>query len=127
MWTWLSGPSKALVAFFPFVSIEDRPLLWTLVRSQTYYSKHILVYGSGKTYTLLSWVPALSGPTVRGGLWAWRSKHHTDAGPAVLGAWSPSLDEDLDLLTGVERVGLACAWSTSEACVSGYLAGLHYS
>jgi hypothetical protein len=34
----------------------------------------------------------------------------------VLGAWSPSLDRDLDPVTGVERVGLACAWGTSEAC-----------
>jgi hypothetical protein len=41
--------SRALVAFVPSVSIEDRPLLWTLVRSQTYYPKHILAYGSGKT------------------------------------------------------------------------------
>jgi hypothetical protein len=36
-----------------------------------------------------------------------RSKHHTEAGPAVLGAYSPSLDGDLDPLIGVERVGLA--------------------
>jgi hypothetical protein len=34
-----------------------------------------------------------------------------------VGAWSPSLDGDLEPLTGVERVGLACAWGTSEACV----------
>jgi hypothetical protein len=47
----------------------------------------------------------------------WRSKHRTEARPAVLGAWSPSLDRDLDPLTGVERVGLVCAWGTSEACV----------
>ena len=33
----------------PPVSIEDRPLLWMVVRSQTYYSEHILAYGSGKT------------------------------------------------------------------------------
>ena len=30
------------------MSVKDRPLLWILVRSQTYYPKHILVYGSGK-------------------------------------------------------------------------------
>jgi hypothetical protein len=65
--------------------------------------------GAGRLVTLLSWVPALFGPTVIGGLWVWRSKHHTEAGPAMLGAWSPSLDRDLDLLTGVERVGLVCA------------------
>jgi hypothetical protein len=53
-----------LVALFSLsVSIEDRPLLWILVRSQIYYPEHILNYGSGKTITLLSWVPAFSGPT----------------------------------------------------------------
>jgi hypothetical protein len=52
-----------------------------------------------------------------GKLFGRSSKHHTEAGPVVLGAWSPSLDGDLDLLTGVERVGLACAWGTSDACV----------
>jgi hypothetical protein len=33
--------------FFLSVSIEDRPLHWTLVKSQTYYTEHILTYGSG--------------------------------------------------------------------------------
>jgi hypothetical protein len=41
--------SRPLVAFVPPMSIEDRPFHWTLVRSQTYYSEHILAYGSGKT------------------------------------------------------------------------------
>jgi hypothetical protein len=49
----------------------------------------------------------------------WMSKHHTEVGPAVLGAWSPSLDGDLDPLTGVEWVGLTCALGASEACVFG--------
>jgi hypothetical protein len=51
------------------------------------------------------------------GLLGRRSKHHTKAGLAVLGAWSPSLDVDLDPVIGVEQVGLACAWGTSEMCV----------
>jgi hypothetical protein len=34
-----------------------------------------------------------------------------------VGAWSPNLDGDLELMTGVERVGLACAWGASETCV----------
>ena len=34
--------------FFLFVLVKDRPLLWVLVRSQTYYPEHILAYGSGK-------------------------------------------------------------------------------
>ena len=32
--------------FFLSVSVKDRPLHWILVRSQTYYAEHILVYGS---------------------------------------------------------------------------------
>jgi hypothetical protein len=41
----------SLVAlFFLFVSIEDRLLLWILVRSQIYYPEHILAYGSRKAH-----------------------------------------------------------------------------
>ena len=40
--------SEAQVTFVPPMSIEDHPLHWILVRSQTYYPKHILAYGSGK-------------------------------------------------------------------------------
>ena len=40
-----------------------------------------------------------------------------------MGAWSPSLDGDLDPLTGEWWVGPACVRSISGACVSGYLAG----
>ena len=36
-----------------------------------------------------------------------------------MGAWSPSLDGDLDPMTGVEWVGLVCAWGTNGLCVSG--------
>ena len=40
----------SLVTLFSlFISIKDRPLLWMIVRSQTYYPEHILFYGSGKT------------------------------------------------------------------------------
>ena len=55
--------SEARVAFVPTMSIEDCLLLWMVVRSQTYYPKHILAYGSGKARSLLSRVPALSEPT----------------------------------------------------------------
>jgi hypothetical protein len=75
---------QALVAFVPPVSIEDHPLLWTLVRSQTYYPERIL-YGSGKTcYSLVMG----SGPfwtDCYDGLLGRRSKHRTEAGPQVLG------------------------------------------
>ena len=40
--------SEARIAFVPPVSIEDRLLLWMVVRSQTYYPEHILAYRSGK-------------------------------------------------------------------------------
>ena len=40
--------SEARIALVPPVPIEDRPLLWMVVRSQTYYPEHILAYGSGK-------------------------------------------------------------------------------
>ena len=41
-------------------------------------------------------------------------------------AWSPSLDGDLEPMTGVEWVGLVCAWDTNRACVSEYPAGVHW-
>ena len=43
-----------------------------------------------------------------------------------MGAWSLSLDGDLDPSTGVKWVGLVCAWGTSEACVLGYPAGIYW-
>ena len=46
---------EALVAFVPPVSIEDCPLPWMVVRSQTYYPEHILAYVSGKArYALVA-------------------------------------------------------------------------
>ena len=36
-----------------------------------------------------------------------------------MGAWSPSLDGDLDPLIEVEWVGLVSAWGTNGACVLG--------
>ena len=44
----------SLVTLFSMsMSIEDRPLLWMVVRSQTYCPEHILVYGSGKAHYAL--------------------------------------------------------------------------
>ena len=40
---------RLVTLFSLIVSIKDRPLLWLVVRSQTYYPEHILTYGSGKT------------------------------------------------------------------------------
>ena len=39
--------SEARITLVLPVSIEDRPLLWMVVRSQTYCPEHILAYGSG--------------------------------------------------------------------------------
>jgi hypothetical protein len=78
--------SRALIAFVLSVSIEDRPLMWTLVRSQTYYSDHILVYGSEKTCYSLFIGSGSFRTDCYGGLLGMRSKHHTKVGPAVLGA-----------------------------------------
>ena len=46
---WPMGHS--LVTLFSLsMLVKDWPLHWILVRSQTYYPEHILVYGSRKTY-----------------------------------------------------------------------------
>ena len=42
---WPMGHS--LVTLFSLsMTVKDRPLHWVLVKSQTYYPEHILVYGS---------------------------------------------------------------------------------
>jgi hypothetical protein len=50
-----AATGHGLVALFSLsMSIKDRPLLWILVRSQTYCPEHILAYGSGKArYSLV--------------------------------------------------------------------------
>ena len=43
----------SLVTLFSlFVSVKDQPLHWVLVKSQTYYPEHILVYGSRESSLL---------------------------------------------------------------------------
>jgi hypothetical protein len=69
----LVDPSKALVVFVLPESIKDRPLLWMVVRSQTYYPEHILASGSRKTcYSLVmgsvSFWTDFSGWELGGGL-----------------------------------------------------------
>jgi hypothetical protein len=44
----------SLVTLFSLsVSIKDRPLLWMVVRSQTYYPEHILTFRSGNDHCFL--------------------------------------------------------------------------
>ena len=110
---------------FLSVLVKDQSLQWMLGKSQIYYPKYILGYGRREDLLLSChefrlFLDRLLGVGIR-----WRSKHHTETRSQVLGAWSPSLDEDLDPLIGVEWVGLICGWGTSDACVSGYPAGIH--
>ena len=45
--------SEARIALVLPMLIEDRLLLWMVVRSQTYYPEHILAYRSGKAHCSL--------------------------------------------------------------------------
>jgi hypothetical protein len=52
-----------LVALFSLsVSIEDRQLYWTLVKSLIIRGTYLLM-GAEMLVTILSWIPSLSGPT----------------------------------------------------------------
>ena len=76
----------SLVTLFSlFVSVKHRSLLWILVRSQTYYPKHILAYGSGKVRYALIAVSDTFPDRLIGGGERWRSKHHTKTGSQVWG------------------------------------------
>ena len=59
--------SEARIALVPPASIENRPLLWMVIRLQTYYPEHNLLMEAGRLVTLLSWVLALFGPSD----WRW--------------------------------------------------------
>ena len=78
------------------MSVKDRPLHWTLGKSQTYYPKHILGYGRREDL-LLSYrgfrlfLDRLIGGGDGGGPCTALS-----LGRRSGGAWSPSLDGDLD-------------------------------
>ena len=96
--------SEARVALVPPVSVKDQPLHWVLGKSQTYYPEHILVYGSREGSLLsyhgfLLFLNRLIGGGDGGGL-------STALSPGLRsGAWSPSLDGDLDPLIAEWWVG----------------------
>ena len=105
----LRPTGHSLVTLFSlFVSVKDRPLHWVLDKSQTYYPEHILVYGSREA-SLLSchgfrlFLDRLIGGGDGGGL------STTLSLGLRCGGWSPSLDGDLDPLTGEWWVGPAYA------------------
>jgi hypothetical protein len=85
-WMWLGNRAQLWLHFVLPMSIEDRLLHWTPIRSQTYYPEHVLTYGSGKTCYSLVMGSGSFRTDCYGGLLGRRSKHHTEAGPAVLGA-----------------------------------------
>jgi hypothetical protein len=98
----LVGQSKrGSVAFVPPVSIKDRSLQWIpgqvtdiLSRAHTgSWEREDLLLSCLGFWLFLDRLLEVG--------FRWRPKHRTEAGPAVLGAWSPSLDGDLDPLTGV--------------------------
>jgi hypothetical protein len=109
----------ACVDWGPSVAVDDSQVTDLLSWAHTCLWKQEDLLLSCHGFRLFS--DRLLGVDIR-----WRSKHHTKTGSQVLEAWSPSLDGDLDPLTGVERVGLVCAQGTDEACVSGYPAGIHW-
>jgi hypothetical protein len=104
------------------VSIKDCPMLWMVIKSQIYYLERILAYGSGKTrYSLIVgfnsfWTDWLEAGRCRG-------LSTTLRRGLQCGAWSLSLDGELDPSTGVAWVGLVCTRGINEACVSGYQLG----
>ena len=76
----------SLVTLFSlFMSIKDHPLLWMVVKSQTYYPEHILAYGSGKAHYALCCEFRLFSDRLIGGGERWRSKHHIEMGYQVWG------------------------------------------
>ena len=85
----------ARLHFFLFVSIKDRSLHMTLGKSQIIVPSAYLGMGTGKACCSLVADLALSEPTDWRQRW-WRSLHHTESGTQDVGAWSPSLDGDLD-------------------------------
>ena len=76
---------RLVTPFFLFMSIKDRPLLWMVVMSQTYYLEHILAYGSRKAHYALVMGSGSFPDQLIGGRERWRSKHHTKIGSEVWG------------------------------------------
>ena len=104
------------------MSVKDRPLHLILVRSQTYYPEHILVYGRMEDLLLSChgfqlFPDRLIGGGDGGGLSTTLSLGLRCGGLESKFGWGPGP------LIGEWWVGPACAWGISRACVLGYLAG----
>ena len=101
------------------MSVKNWLLHWILVRSQTYYPEHILVYGSREGSLLscrglLLFLDQLIGGRDGGGL------STTLSLGLRCGDLESKFGQGLDPLIGEWWVGPACAWGTSGACVSGH-------
>ena len=87
---------SSITLFSLSVSIKDRSLHKASWASHRFIvPSTYLGMGTGKTCCSLVVDPALSGLTDGKRRW-WRSLHHTESGTQDVGAWSPSLDGDLD-------------------------------
>ena len=76
---WPTGHS--LVALFSLsVLVKDRPLYWTLGKSQTYYPKHILRYGHREDLLLSCHGFHLFLDRLSGWFLGRRSLHRTESG-----------------------------------------------
>ena len=75
----------SLVTLFFLSMSVNRPLHWILVRSQTDYPEHILVYGSKESSLLSCRGFRLFSDRLIGGGERWRSKHHTETRSQVWG------------------------------------------
>jgi hypothetical protein len=94
--------SRALVAYVPLMSIKDRSLHWIPGQVTDILSRaHTCLWEQEDLLLSCHGFWLFSDRLLGVGFW-WRSKHHTEPRPAVLEAWSPSLDGDLDPLIGVE-------------------------
>jgi hypothetical protein len=115
-----------VVLFFLFMSIEDRSLLWMVVRSQIYCSKHILAYGSGKARNSLVvgfgsfWTDWLEAGVGGGLSTALRPGLKCGGLESKFGRGPRSLD-----ISGMGWSCLCLGYKRG-VCFSGYLARLHW-
>jgi hypothetical protein len=109
----------SLVTLFSLsVLIEDRPLLWIVVRSQIYYSKtHTCLWEWEGLFSSCRGFQLFPDRLIGGGKGGGLS---TALRPGLkYGGLESKFGWDLDPSTRVEWVGIVCAWGTSEACVFG--------
>ena len=91
IWSWLGIRARLGLHLFRLCRLRTvRCCGWQSSHRLIILSTYLLMRAR-RLVTLLSWVLALFGPTLGVGT-RWRSKHHTETGSQVLGAWSPSLD-----------------------------------